>query len=72
MVGGKIGKDGIHGATFSSAELDKESPVQQGIISRCRRILQYSEFSLKIQIDLHIILLKHLEAIQKHKMNQCF
>jgi len=28
MVGGKIGKDGIHGATFSSAELDKESPVQ--------------------------------------------
>lgn len=28
MVGGRIGKDGIHGATFSSAELDKESPVQ--------------------------------------------
>lgn len=28
MVGGKVGKDGIHGATFSSAELDKESPVQ--------------------------------------------
>ncbi len=28
MVGGKIGKDGIHGATFSSAELDKGSPVQ--------------------------------------------
>jgi phosphoribosylformylglycinamidine synthase len=28
MVGGRIGKDGIHGATFSSAELHKESPVQ--------------------------------------------
>ena len=28
MVGGRIGKDGIHGATFSSAELDKESSVQ--------------------------------------------
>ncbi|MFX1465550.1 MAG: AIR synthase-related protein [Promethearchaeota archaeon] len=28
MVGGRVGKDGIHGATFSSAELDKESPVQ--------------------------------------------
>lgn len=28
MVGGRVGKDGIHGATFSSAELDKESPTQ--------------------------------------------
>ncbi|MGD0237778.1 MAG: AIR synthase-related protein [Syntrophorhabdales bacterium] len=28
MVGGRIGKDGIHGATFSSAELSKDSPVQ--------------------------------------------
>lgn len=28
MVGGRVGKDGIHGATFSSAELDKGSPVQ--------------------------------------------
>lgn len=28
MVGGRIGKDGIHGATFSSAELHKGSPVQ--------------------------------------------
>jgi len=28
MVGGRIGKDGIHGATFSSEELRKESPVQ--------------------------------------------
>ena len=28
MVGGRIGKDGIHGATFSSAELHKQSPVQ--------------------------------------------
>lgn len=28
MVGGRVGKDGIHGATFSSAELDKESPAQ--------------------------------------------
>jgi phosphoribosylformylglycinamidine synthase len=27
MVGGKVGKDGIHGATFSSAGLDKESPI---------------------------------------------
>ena len=28
MVGGRIGKDGIHGATFSSAELTESSPVQ--------------------------------------------
>ena len=28
MVGGRIGKDGIHGATFSSEELRKESPAQ--------------------------------------------
>ena len=27
MVGGRIGKDGIHGATFSSRELDETSPV---------------------------------------------
>ena len=28
MTGGRIGKDGIHGATFSSAELTEESPSQ--------------------------------------------
>ena len=28
MTGGRIGKDGIHGATFSSEELRKESPAQ--------------------------------------------
>jgi len=28
MIGGRIGKDGIHGATFSSVELDEDSPVQ--------------------------------------------
>ncbi|MEX1366560.1 MAG: AIR synthase-related protein, partial [Nannocystaceae bacterium] len=28
MVGGRIGKDGIHGATFSSVRLDDSSPVQ--------------------------------------------
>jgi phosphoribosylformylglycinamidine synthase len=28
MTGGRIGKDGIHGATFSSVELHKDSPVQ--------------------------------------------
>ncbi len=28
MCGGRIGKDGIHGATFSSAQLDESSPVQ--------------------------------------------
>ncbi|TAL53452.1 MAG: hypothetical protein EPN86_04400, partial [Nanoarchaeota archaeon] len=27
MVGGRIGKDGIHGATFSSAELNESSPM---------------------------------------------
>lgn len=27
MVGGRIGKDGIHGATFSSLALDEDSPV---------------------------------------------
>ena len=27
MVGGRVGKDGIHGATFSSEELDPNSPV---------------------------------------------
>jgi len=28
MVGGRVGKDGIHGATFSSIELSEDSPVQ--------------------------------------------
>lgn len=28
MAGGRIGKDGIHGATFSSVELNESSPVQ--------------------------------------------
>lgn len=28
MVGGRVGKDGIHGATFSSVELNESSPVQ--------------------------------------------
>ncbi len=28
VCGGRIGKDGIHGATFSSAELDESSPTQ--------------------------------------------
>ena len=28
MLGGRIGKDGIHGATFSSAQLDENAPVQ--------------------------------------------
>ncbi len=28
MAGGRIGKDGIHGATFSSEELHKDSPAQ--------------------------------------------
>ena len=28
MVGGRIGKDGIHGATFSSEEISETSPVQ--------------------------------------------
>ncbi|HPQ89112.1 MAG TPA: AIR synthase-related protein [Candidatus Mcinerneyibacteriales bacterium] len=28
MAGGRIGKDGIHGATFSSRQLDETSPVQ--------------------------------------------
>lgn len=28
MIGGRIGKDGIHGATFSSAQLDENAPVQ--------------------------------------------
>ncbi len=28
MVGGRIGKDGIHGATFASEELHESSPVQ--------------------------------------------
>ena len=28
MGGGRIGKDGIHGATFSSEELHQDSPVQ--------------------------------------------
>lgn len=28
MVGGRVGKDGIHGATFSSVQLDASSPTQ--------------------------------------------
>ena len=27
MVGGRVGKDGIHGATFSSVALDESSPA---------------------------------------------
>ena len=27
MLGGRVGKDGIHGATFSSRQLDNTSPV---------------------------------------------
>ena len=27
MTGGRIGKDGIHGATFSSMEIAEDSPV---------------------------------------------
>lgn len=27
MTGGRIGKDGIHGATFSSMEMNEDSPV---------------------------------------------
>ena len=27
MAGGRVGKDGIHGATFSSTEIDKHSPL---------------------------------------------
>ena len=29
MAGGRIGKDGIHGATFSSEELREDSPSQR-------------------------------------------
>ncbi|MCH7781239.1 MAG: phosphoribosylformylglycinamidine synthase, partial [Acidobacteria bacterium] len=32
MIGGRIGADGIHGATFSSAVLDESAPVQAGQI----------------------------------------
>jgi phosphoribosylformylglycinamidine synthase subunit PurSL len=28
MIGGRVGKDGIHGATFSSVQLDESSPAQ--------------------------------------------
>jgi phosphoribosylformylglycinamidine synthase subunit PurSL len=28
MIGGRVGKDGIHGATFSSVQLDESSPTQ--------------------------------------------
>ena len=28
MVGGRIGADGIHGATFSSAALNESAPIQ--------------------------------------------
>ncbi len=36
MAGGRIGKDGIHGATFSSEELHADSPVQAVQIRRPR------------------------------------
>jgi phosphoribosylformylglycinamidine synthase II len=44
MVGGKIGKDGIHGATFSSMELDEKSPataVQIGDPITQKRVLDF-------------------------------
>lgn len=47
MVGGRIGKDGIHGATFSSAELDKSSPVQAVQIGNSIMQKKMSDFLLE-------------------------
>jgi phosphoribosylformylglycinamidine (FGAM) synthase-like enzyme len=38
MLGGRIGKDGIHGATFSSVELGDDSPAQAGPDRRSRSL----------------------------------
>ena len=38
MTGGRIGKDGIHGATFSSVELDEKSPVSAASLHGCDRL----------------------------------
>lgn len=53
MVGGRIGVDGIHGATFSSLELDEESPstaVQIGDPLTQRRLTDFMMKALELNL----------------------
>jgi phosphoribosylformylglycinamidine synthase len=48
VVGGRVGKDGIHGATFSSTELDENSPrgaVQIGSPITQKRVADFLEIA---------------------------
>ncbi len=49
LVGGRTGKDGIHGATFSSSELDKHSPIQAVQIGDPLTQKKMSDFLLEAQ-----------------------
>jgi phosphoribosylformylglycinamidine synthase subunit PurSL len=51
MAGGRVGKDGIHGATFSSAELDENSPqsaVQIGSPITQKLVSDFMQEAVKI------------------------
>jgi phosphoribosylformylglycinamidine synthase len=50
MAGGRVGKDGIHGATFSSAEIDEHSPrsaVQIGSPITQKNLSDFMELACK-------------------------
>jgi phosphoribosylformylglycinamidine synthase len=54
MAGGRIGKDGIHGATFSSAALDEESPTSAVQIGDPITQKKLTDFLLEAQaLDLY-------------------
>jgi len=47
MAGGRIGKDGIHGATFSSVEIDEHSPASAVQIGSPITQKKLSDFLIK-------------------------
>ena len=56
MIGGRVGKDGIHGATFSSEELDTLSPVTAVQIGDPITQKNFQTQSLKsLEIKIYII-----------------
>ena len=53
MAGGRVGKDGIHGATFSSEELHTDSPIQAVQIGDPITQKKMSDF-IKVARDKHL------------------
>jgi phosphoribosylformylglycinamidine synthase len=54
MVGGRVGKDGIHGATFSSEALDPSSPVTAVQIGDPITQKKFSDVIVKEARDLNL------------------